>query len=69
MSSVIPFMAHGQANAFPPFQETKVGLTVGRLRTHEATEVSDLAKEIVKKWKGDVDEEKKRKCEHALLIR
>jgi len=42
-------------------RETKVGLTVGRLRTHEATEVSDLAKEIVKKWKGDVDEEKKRK--------
>ncbi|PVF97023.1 transcription elongation factor [Serendipita vermifera] len=42
-------------------RETKVGLTVGRLRTHESTEVSDLAKEIVKKWKGDVDEEKKKK--------
>ncbi|CAG8670568.1 5138_t:CDS:2, partial [Acaulospora colombiana] len=42
-------------------RETKVGLTVGRLRTHESTEVSDLAKEIVKKWKGDVDDEKKKK--------
>jgi transcription elongation factor S-II len=38
------------------------------LRTHEATEVSDLAKEIVKKWKGDVDEEKKRKREYILIM-
>jgi transcription elongation factor S-II len=43
-------------------QETKVGLTVGRLRSNESPEVSELAKEIVKKWKSDVDDEKKRKC-------
>ncbi|CAG7854774.1 Transcription elongation factor S-II AltName: Full=TFIIS [Serendipita indica DSM 11827] len=42
-------------------RDTKVGLTVGRLRQHESTEVSDLAKEIVKRWKSEVDEEKKRK--------
>jgi transcription elongation factor S-II len=42
-------------------KETKVGLTVGRLRSNESPEVSELAKEIVKKWKSDVDDEKKRK--------
>ncbi|KAG8835678.1 RNA polymerase II elongation factor [Serendipita sp. 399] len=42
-------------------RETKVGLAVGRLRTHESTEVSDLAKEIVKAWKKAVDDEKARK--------
>jgi hypothetical protein len=43
-------------------KETKVGLTVGRLRSNESPEVSELAKEIVRKWKSDVDDEKKRKC-------
>lgn len=39
-------------------QESKAGLAVGKLRTHESKDVSDLAKEIVKKWKNDVDKAK-----------
>ena len=39
-------------------QESKIGLAVGKLRTHSAKDVSDLAKEIVKKWKHAVDKEK-----------
>jgi len=36
-------------------RETKAGLAVGKLRTHASKDVSDLAKEIVKKWKTEVD--------------
>lgn len=32
---------------------------MGKLRTHEDTKVADLAKETVKKWKGDVAGQKK----------
>ncbi|KAF9221199.1 transcription elongation factor [Gyrodon lividus] len=39
-------------------RESKAGLAVGKLRAHEAKEVSDLAKEIVKKWKNEVDRAK-----------
>ncbi|KAK2459419.1 hypothetical protein APHAL10511_008558 [Amanita phalloides] len=39
-------------------RESKIGLAVGKLRTHSAKDVSDLAKEIVKKWKHSVDKEK-----------
>ncbi|KAF8123606.1 transcription elongation factor [Boletus edulis] len=39
-------------------RESKAGLAVGKLRAHESKEVSDLAKEIVKKWKNDVDKAK-----------
>ncbi|KAF9244473.1 transcription elongation factor [Melanogaster broomeanus] len=39
-------------------RESKAGLAVGKLRSHEAKEVSDLAKEIVKKWKNEVDKAK-----------
>lgn len=39
-------------------QETKAGLAVGKLRTHSNKTVSDLAKELVKKWKGEVDSAK-----------
>jgi len=39
-------------------RESKIGLAVGKLRTHSAKDVSDLAKEIVKKWKHAVDKEK-----------
>ena len=31
---------------------------MGKLRTHESKDVSDLAKEIVKKWKNEVDKAK-----------
>jgi len=36
-------------------RESKAGLTVGKLRTHESKEVSVAAKELVKKWKGEVE--------------
>ncbi|KAJ7058633.1 transcription factor S-II, central domain-containing protein [Mycena amicta] len=36
-------------------RESKAGLAVGKLRTHQAKEVADLAKELVKQWKADVD--------------
>ncbi|KAG6331369.1 hypothetical protein ID866_7720, partial [Astraeus odoratus] len=39
-------------------RESKAGLAVGKLRTHDAKEVSDLAKEIVKKWKTEVERAK-----------
>lgn len=39
-------------------RESKAGLAVGKLRTHASKEVADLAKEIVKKWKTEVEREK-----------
>jgi transcription elongation factor S-II len=39
-------------------QESKAGLAVGKLRSHGTKEVSDLAKEIVRKWKNEVEKEK-----------
>jgi len=39
-------------------RESKAGLAVGKLRAHDAKDVADLAKEIVKKWKNDVDKAK-----------
>lgn len=31
---------------------------MGKLRSHSSKEVADLAKEVVKKWKNDVEREK-----------
>ncbi|KAI6008874.1 transcription factor S-II, central domain-containing protein [Pisolithus orientalis] len=39
-------------------RESKAGLAVGKLRTHDVKEISDLAKEIVKKWKNEVERAK-----------
>ncbi|PFH49649.1 hypothetical protein AMATHDRAFT_147250 [Amanita thiersii Skay4041] len=39
-------------------RESRVGLAVGKLRNHGSKDVSDLAKEIVKKWKSAVEKEK-----------
>lgn len=39
-------------------RESKAGLAVGKLRTHSSADVSNLAKELVKKWKAEVDREK-----------
>ncbi|KIP07884.1 hypothetical protein PHLGIDRAFT_35252 [Phlebiopsis gigantea 11061_1 CR5-6] len=39
-------------------RESKAGLAVGKLRSHASRVVSDLAKEIVKKWKQQVEHEK-----------
>ncbi|KAJ7705644.1 transcription elongation factor [Mycena metata] len=39
-------------------RESKAGLAVGKLRTHVSKDVSDLAKELVKQWKAEVDKAK-----------
>jgi len=39
-------------------RESKAGLAVGKLRSHASKEVSDLAKELVKKWKNEVEKAK-----------
>ncbi|KAF8659275.1 hypothetical protein AX16_001850 [Volvariella volvacea WC 439] len=41
-------------------RESKAGLAVGKLRSHDDKSVSDLAKEIVKKWKGAVERAKQK---------
>ncbi|KAJ7581131.1 transcription factor S-II, central domain-containing protein [Mycena floridula] len=39
-------------------RESKAGLAVGKLRTHDNKEVADLAKDLVKKWKNEVGKDK-----------
>ncbi|EAU81649.1 hypothetical protein CC1G_02665 [Coprinopsis cinerea okayama7 len=39
-------------------RESKAGLAVGKLRSHDSKEISTLAKEIVRKWKTAVDKQK-----------
>jgi transcription elongation factor S-II len=39
-------------------RESKAGLAVGKLRSHASKGVADLAKEIVKKWKTEVEKAK-----------
>ncbi|KAF9039323.1 transcription factor S-II, central domain-containing protein [Panaeolus papilionaceus] len=39
-------------------RESKIGLAVGKLRTHKLKPVADLAKEIVKHWKTAVEKAK-----------
>ncbi|KAF7328817.1 hypothetical protein MVEN_02510600 [Mycena venus] len=39
-------------------RESKAGLAVGKLRTHASKDVSDLAKELVKQWKNEVEQAK-----------
>lgn len=41
-------------------QESKAGLAVGKLRSHATKEVSELAKDVVRQWKTEVDKEKKK---------
>jgi len=40
-------------------RESKAGLAVGKLRSHADKRVSEAAKEIVKKWKNDVEKAKR----------
>ncbi|KAJ3558105.1 hypothetical protein NM688_g1107 [Phlebia brevispora] len=42
----------------PILRESRAGLAVGKLRSHSSKAVSELAKEIVKKWKHMVELEK-----------
>ncbi|KAG6907501.1 hypothetical protein DXG01_008644 [Tephrocybe rancida] len=39
-------------------RESKAGLAVGKLRQHASKDVADIAKEIVKKWKTQVEKAK-----------
>lgn len=40
-------------------RESKAGLAVGKLRSHSDRRVSEAAKDIVKKWKNDVEKAKR----------
>jgi len=42
-------------------RESKAGLAVGKLRSHGSKSVSDLAKDVVRKWKQEVEKEKQAK--------
>ncbi|GAA5866329.1 hypothetical protein JCM3774_006617 [Rhodotorula dairenensis] len=46
-------------------RETKIGVTVNKLRNNEAKEVADLAKELVRKWKADVGQSGSKKTAAA----
>ncbi|KAN0118945.1 Transcription factor S-II (TFIIS), central domain containing protein [Russula decolorans] len=46
-------------------RESKAGLAVGKLRSHAAKDVSELAKEIVRAWKTAVDKEKQAAGTHS----
>lgn len=39
-------------------QESKIGIAVGKLRSNQSKEVSDFAKELVKRWKTEVERQK-----------
>jgi len=39
-------------------RESKAGLAVGKLRQHASKEVADFAKDLVKKWKSQVEKDK-----------
>lgn len=39
-------------------RESKIGLAVGKLRSNSTKDISDSAKELVKKWKNEVDRSK-----------
>ncbi|KAJ7673316.1 hypothetical protein DFH06DRAFT_1036298 [Mycena polygramma] len=47
---------------------TKASLAVGKLRTHASKEVSDLAKEVVKQWKAEVDQPKQGVAKLAVAV-
>ncbi|KAJ7666929.1 transcription factor S-II, central domain-containing protein [Mycena polygramma] len=49
-------------------RESKAGLAVGKLRTHASKEVSDLAKELVKQWKAEVDLAKQGGVKPAVAV-
>ncbi|KAK4050442.1 transcription elongation factor TFIIS [Microbotryomycetes sp. JL201] len=46
-------------------RETKIGVTVGKLRQNSNKSVVDLAKEIVRKWKTDVGQSGSKKADTA----
>ncbi|CAK5263271.1 unnamed protein product [Mycena citricolor] len=39
-------------------RESKAGLAVGKLRTHASKAVADLAKDVVRQWKVEVEQAK-----------
>ena len=63
---VIPLLITTTHALFPYSpQESKAGLAVGKLRSHTAKDVSELAKEIVRAWKTAVDKEKQAAGTHS----
>lgn len=58
-SSFVRDVSWSQVNACACYlQETKIGITVNKLRQNANKEIADLAKEIVRKWKNDVGSSK-----------
>jgi hypothetical protein len=49
---------HPDVSDYYYFQESKIGLAVGKLRAHKTKSISDLSKEIVKQWKAAVEKAK-----------
>ena len=39
-------------------QESKIGIAVGKLRSNSSKEVADFAKDLVKRWKTEVERQK-----------
>ena len=57
-NALTPYFLPPPLSLSSPPQESKAGLAVGKLRSHAAKDVSELAKEIVRLWKTVVDKEK-----------
>jgi len=56
--SILNTLKHNFEVNEPLLRESRAGLAVGKLRAHASKQVSDLAKEIVKKWKNEVEKAK-----------
>ncbi|ANZ75416.1 BA75_02010T0 [Komagataella pastoris] len=64
-SQIIKLLTLLQTDVVPTekvLRETKVGVTVNRLRSHANPEVGTLVKKIIKTWKDGVSQEKKKKA-------
>ncbi|KIR52655.1 transcription elongation factor S-II [Cryptococcus gattii Ru294] len=61
---VVSLLKKLQAEVVPTedlLRSSKAGVAIGKLRTHTTPSVSNLAKEIVKKWRDAVEESKKKR--------
>jgi transcription elongation factor S-II len=61
LKDILKQLENGVVASESLLRETKVGVHVNKLRTHEDNDVVDLVKKIIKKWKDHVSAEKKKK--------